>query len=44
MRFKNQIALITGAETGIGAKTVQKLLKEGCVVIGTNFSKKKINK
>ena len=42
MRFKNQIALITGAETGIGAKTVQKLLKEGCVVIGTNFSKKKL--
>ena len=42
MRFKNKIALITGAETGIGQKTVQKLLQEGCVVIGTNFSKKKL--
>ena len=42
MRFKNKIALITGAETGIGQKTVQKLLQEGCEVIGTNFSKKKL--
>ena len=42
MRFKNKIALITGAETGIGQKTVQKLLQDGCVVIGTNFSKKKL--
>ena len=42
MRFKNKIALVTGAETGIGKKTVQQLLKEGCIVIGTNFSKKKL--
>jgi len=42
LRFKNKIALITGAETGIGQKTVQKLLQDGCVVIGTNFSKKKL--
>ena len=42
MRFKNKIALVTGAETGIGKKTVKQLLKEGCVVIGTNFSKTRL--
>ena len=38
MRFKNKIALVTGAETGIGKSVVKKLLSEGCKVIGTNFS------
>jgi len=42
LRFKNKIALVTGAETGIGLKVLQQLFKEGCKVIGTNFSKKKI--
>ena len=42
MRFKNKIAVVTGAETGIGESVVKKLLSEGCKVIGTNFSKKKI--
>ena len=42
MRFKNKIALVTGAETGIGQKVVQQLFKEGCRVVGTNFSKKKL--
>mgnify|MGYP001160114363 FL=1 len=38
MRFKNKIALVTGAETGIGKSVVKKLLSEGCKVIGTNFT------
>jgi meso-butanediol dehydrogenase / (S,S)-butanediol dehydrogenase / diacetyl reductase len=38
LRFKNKIALVTGAETGIGKSVVKKLLSEGCKVIGTNFS------
>ena len=38
MRFKNKIALVTGAETGIGKSVVKKLLSEGCKVIVTNFS------
>ena len=38
MRFKNKIALVTGAETGIGKSVVKKLLNEGCKVIGTNFT------
>ena len=39
MRFKNKIALVTGSETGIGDRVVKTLLKEGCRIIGTNFSK-----
>jgi meso-butanediol dehydrogenase/(S,S)-butanediol dehydrogenase/diacetyl reductase len=42
LRFKNKIALVTGAETGIGQKVLQRMLQEGCKVIGTNFSSKKI--
>ena len=42
MQFKNQIALVTGAETGIGKKIVEKLHKEGCIIIATNFSKKNL--
>jgi NAD(P)-dependent dehydrogenase (short-subunit alcohol dehydrogenase family) len=38
LRFKNKIALVTGAETGIGKSVVKKLLSEGCKVIGTNFT------
>ena len=37
MRFKNKIALVTGAESGIGAKVVQILLRDGCKVVGTNY-------
>ena len=43
MRFKNKIALVTGAETGIGAKVVETLLYHGCKVIGTNYLKKNLN-
>ena len=43
MRFKNKIAIVTGAESGIGEKIVQQLHKEGCKVIATNFSKKKLS-
>ena len=43
MRFKNKIAIVTGAESGIGEKIVQQLHKEGCEVIATNFSKKKLS-
>ena len=39
MRFKNKKALVTGSETGIGDRVVKTLLKEGCRIIGTNFSK-----
>ena len=42
MRFKNKIALVTGSETGIGDRVVKTLLKEGCRIIGTNFSKTKL--
>ena len=42
MQFKNQIALVTGAESGIGKKIVEKLCREGCKVIATNFSKKNL--
>lgn len=42
MRFKNKIALVTGAETGIGKKVVEILLRDGCKVIGTSFLKKNI--
>jgi NAD(P)-dependent dehydrogenase (short-subunit alcohol dehydrogenase family) len=42
LKFKDQIALVTGAESGIGKKIVQKLHKEGCKVIATNFSKKNL--
>ena len=42
MKFKDQIAVVTGAESGIGKKIVQKLHKEGCKVIATNFSKKNL--
>ena len=44
MRFKNKIALVTGAETGIGKKVVEILLRDGCRVIGTAYSKKKFKK
>ena len=39
MRFKNKIALVTGAESGIGAKVVQTLLRDGCKVVGTYYLK-----
>ena len=42
MRFKKKTALVTGAESGIGKKIVEKFLKEGCNVIATNFSKVKL--
>ena len=42
MRFKNKVALVTGAESGIGLVLVKILLKEGCNVIATTH-KKKIN-
>jgi NAD(P)-dependent dehydrogenase (short-subunit alcohol dehydrogenase family) len=42
LKFKDQIAVVTGAESGIGKKIVQKLHKEGCKVIATNFSKKNL--
>ena len=42
MQFKNKIALVTGSETGIGAKVVETLINKGCKVIGTNFLKKKL--
>lgn len=42
MRFKNKIALVTGAESGIGAKVVQTLLRDGCKVVGTNYLKKNL--
>ena len=42
MRFKNRIALVTGAESGIGNKIVKQLIREGCKVVATNFTKKKL--
>ena len=42
MRFKNKIALVTGAESGIGAKVVQTLLRDGCKVVGKNYLKKNL--
>ena len=42
MQFKNKIALVTGAETGIGARVVETLITKGCKVIGTNFLIKKL--
>ena len=36
MRFKNKIALVTGATSGIGKKIVEKLIKEECKVIATS--------
>jgi NAD(P)-dependent dehydrogenase (short-subunit alcohol dehydrogenase family) len=36
MRFKNKIALVTGATSGIGKKIVERLTKEGCNVIATS--------
>ena len=36
MRFKNKIALVTGSTSGIGKKILEKLIKEGCKVIGTS--------
>ena len=32
MRFKNKVAVITGASTGIGYLTAESLAKEGAVV------------
>ena len=32
MRFKNKVAVITGASTGIGFLTAESLAKEGAVV------------
>ena len=40
MRFKNKVALVTGAESGIGLSLIKILLKEGCNVIATTFEKK----
>ena len=34
MRFKNKIALVTGAESGIGAKVVQTLLSGAMLELG----------
>ena len=44
MRFKNKIALVTGAETGIGKNVVKTLLADGCRVVGTNFTKSNLIK
>ena len=44
MRFKNKIALVTGAETGIGKNVVKTLLADGCKVVGTNFTKSNLIK
>lgn len=40
MRFKNKVALVTGAESGIGLVLIKILLKEGCNVIATTHYKK----
>ena len=40
MRFKNKVALVTGAESGIGLSLTKILIKEGCSVIATTFKKK----
>ena len=44
MRFKNKIALVNGAETGIGKNVVKTLLEDGCRVVGTNFTKSNLIK
>lgn len=36
MRFQNQTAIVTGAGSGIGRATVERLLKEGAKVIATD--------
>tara|TARA_B100000767_G_scaffold274593_1_gene308142 strand:- start:1247 stop:1984 length:738 start_codon:yes stop_codon:yes gene_type:complete len=44
LRFRNKIALVTGAETGIGKNVVKTLLADGCQVVGTNFTKSNLIK
>ena len=44
MQFKNQIAVVTGSESGIGKKVVDILLQEGCLVIATFLKKPNLKK
>lgn len=41
MKFKNEVAVVTGGYSGIGAAVVSKLIKEGaiCIIIGRSRSK-----
>ena len=43
-RFKNKIAIVTGAGQGVGYACAEKFIKEGATVIGVGRTKEKLEK